>query len=254
MVEGVPFVLTKRLPSVRVSGKAGPRRSDPRDPFHKNQTILIASPSPDVRRRWRRGLVSRIRVQEVGTSADLQASIARHPPDVLIVDVALLPIDGIGAVRRWSAMTKVLLLGRALEEPEALSVLKAGARGYCQRDSEPSLVRKALTMLQRGEVWVGSRVATSFLDAPGFAERPRCPAVGANGFLGDLTSREREVACLVGGGARNKEIASRLHITEATVKAHLSAVFRKLALSDRLHLGLLLAGQERDSSRPSGAL
>ena len=109
-------------------------------------------------------------------------------------------------------------------------------------------------MVQHGEVWVGSRVATWPLEEPPLVRgQPRTPMGTPNGSLGSLTSREREVARLVGGGARNKEIASALHITEATVKAHLTAVFRKLALSDRLHLGLLVAGRMRPSSRSSGA-
>ena len=239
---------------VRVSGKALSRRGGARPSLHKNRTILIASPSTDIRRRWRRGLADTIRVQEVGTYPDLEASMARRQPDALIVDVALLPIDGIGAVRRWSPLTKVLLLGRALEAPEAVSVLKAGARGYCQRDSDPWLVRKAVAMVQSGEVWVGSRVAASLLDEPQLAENHRRhPADPRRPLLDGLTSREREVARLVGAGARNKEIASQLRITEATVKAHLTAVFRKFGLSDRLHLALLLAGQSRQSYRSSAA-
>lgn len=64
------------------------------------------------------------------------------------------------------------------------------------------------------------------------------------GELDGLTSREYDVARLIACGARNKEIATRLHITEATVKAHLTAVFRKFGLTDRLHLGLLLSQLE----------
>jgi len=243
-------------PSGRPAGdarKSVPRRSGTRTSLPKNRVILIASPWADSRRRWRRGLADRFKVEEVGTYPNLEASIARFEPDALILDVSLLPIDGIGAVRRWSLVTKVLLVGGTSDETEVLSVWRAGAKGYCQRDSDPSLLRKAVDMVQNGEVWIGGRLAASLLEEPRLVDsQRRSPTGPPSGSLDGLTSRECEVARLVGGGARNKEIASELRITEATVKAHLTAVFRKLALSDRLHLGLLLAGH-RVSRRSSAA-
>src|SRR2546425_6892 len=129
-------------PSGRPAGdarKSVPRRSGTRTSLPKNRVILIASPWADSRRRWRRGLADRFKVEEVGTYPNLEASIARFEPDALILDVSLLPIDGadavnreegnvqderigIGAVRRWSLVTKVLLVGGTSDETEVLSV------------------------------------------------------------------------------------------------------------------------------------
>lgn len=218
------------------------RRSTLPASIQKNRTILIASPWTGCRRRWRRGLSERFRVRQAGTYPDLEASITRLQPDALVVDVSLLPIDGIGAVRRWSLMTKVLIASGTLDETEVRALLKAGAKGYCPRSSAPLQVRRAVETVQNGDVWIGGRPAFALLEDPRFNGRHRKPpAVSVNGSLDGLSSREREVARLVGGGARNKEIASQLRITEATVKAHLTAVFRKLDIAGRLHLGLFLA-------------
>src|SRR2546425_906706 len=131
--------------------------SQERDPAHlrRNPRVLIASPSAEVRRRWRHGLPTRFSAEEIA----------------------------------------------------------------------------ARTALEQG------------------IERQRKPSVPVpDGSLDGLTFREREIAQLIGGGARNKEISSRLNITEATVKKHLTAIFRKLKLSDRLCLGLFLAKQNRSEA------
>ena len=225
--------------------------SQERDPAHlrRNPRVLIASPSAEVRRRWRHGLPTRFSAEEIAARTALEQGIKRLRPDVLLLDVALLPIDGFGAVRRWSSVTKVVLLATTLDEGEAISALRAGARGYCPRDWPPSLTRKAVAMVHKGEIWTERRIIGRLLEELDLIERQRKPSVAVpDGSLDGLTFREREIAQLIGGGARNKEISSRLNITEATVKKHLTAIFRKLKLSDRLCLGLFLAKQNRSEA------
>jgi DNA-binding NarL/FixJ family response regulator len=213
------------------------RARDPRAPapVRKNRTILIGSPQSTLRRRWRRGLTGTFAVQEVDTYSKLEASIARLKPDALILDVSLLPVDGIDAVRRWNLATRVLLLGGEPTAVAARSALKAAARRHAEGDDVPSLVSKAVGLAEESTAAIGEAVAVPLRKG-----------------LSGLTSREREVALLVGLGARNKEIARRLRITEATVKAHLTMVFRKLELQGRLHLGLVMAGQAPEFHRSSG--
>lgn len=220
-------------------------------PARRRPIVLIASPSADVRRQWRRGLEGAFQIFEGSRYPGLEDDLLRIRPDALLVDAALLPIDGIGTVRRWSLVTKVLLLVDALDEAEAISVLKAGARGYRRKNGSVGLVRQAVKTVQRGGVWVEERVAARLVEEVRSNEHHgRTAHVAASGVLDGLTSREREVARFVADGARNKQIASQLHITEATVKAHLTAVFRKLGLPDRLHLGLRLS--QREDERADG--
>jgi DNA-binding NarL/FixJ family response regulator len=216
----------------------------------RNPTLLIATPQAVLRDRWRRGLQERFRILEVAGYRDLARSVIRLSPDVLVVDAVVLPIDGIGAVRRWSLASTVLLMVGTLDAAETISLLKAGAKGYCQRESGVALVRKAVDVVKEGGVWIDGRVAARLVEELRLVEDLRRTSRGSvAGALEDLTSREREVALLVADGARNKEIASLLCITEATVKAHLTSVFRKLELRDRLHLGLLLAVPAKDRKR-----
>jgi DNA-binding NarL/FixJ family response regulator len=215
---------------------------------HRSPTILIASPWHDVRRRWRRWLEGRFRVVEAGRPSDIESGIACSRPNAVVLDVVLLPVDGIGAISRWSPLTKVLLMVGAPDEAEAVSVLKAGARGYCPRDGGIALVRQAVEVVQEGGIWIEGRVAARLVaELRSIESQPRNANVPQIGGLDGLTSREYDVARLIACGARNKEIATRLHITEATVKAHLTAVFRKFGLTDRLHLGLLLSQLEQQA-------
>lgn len=148
-------------PRVATGNRAGGTRAE----SHRGRTILIASPRHDVRRRWRRWLEGRFSVVEAGRHSDLESGIACSRPNALLLDVLLLPVDGIGAITRWSPVTKVLLMVGTPDEAEAVSVLKAGARGYCPRDSGIALVRQAVDVVQEGGIWIEGRVAAR-LGAP----------------------------------------------------------------------------------------
>jgi two-component system, NarL family, nitrate/nitrite response regulator NarL len=212
----------------------------------RSPALLIASPSHDVRRRWRRWLEGRFRVVEAARYSDLESGIAVSRPNALLLDVLLLPVDGISALSRWGPVTKVLLMVGEPNEAEAVAVLKAGARGYCPRASGAALVREAVDVVQKGGIWIENRVMAPLVAEPQSTESQAShPNLRASALLEGLTSREIDVARLIACGARNKEIATRLNITEATVKAHLTAVFRKFGLSDRLHLGLFLTQLEQ---------
>ena len=171
-------------------------------------------------------------------------------PSVLLLDLALRRLDGLEelpAIQRLSPRTKIVLLTSAPDEKEEVAALKAGAKGYCDRDIAPSLLAKAVGRIQKGEIWIGRRAISNFIEE--FASLAhRVEQAIPPRALGPLTSREREIAQLVGAGARNKEIAGRLRVTEKTVKAHLTTIFRKLNLSSRSQLALFVA-EHRHPSR-----
>jgi DNA-binding NarL/FixJ family response regulator len=180
-------------------------------------------------------------------------------PSVVFLDLALPGLGGLGdvpAIQRLNPAAKIILLARAANESQAVFALVAGARGYCGRNIGPSLIGKAAEVVQRGEIWIARGVIPLLLkkltaltqgrpDAEGRAEESPLAALGP---------RERQIAELVGIGANNKEIATRLHITEATVKAHLTSVFRKLNVSDRLRLALFVTEKRRERGSKGAAL
>lgn len=123
---------------------------------------------------------------------------------------------------------------------EAALALDLGARGYAHVWSSPVVFRHIAQVVTHGGYWIGADLMRHLI---GVAAQipPVEPAEDREFLLAVLSSREREVALSVAKGMTNKEVARELSITERTVKAHLAAVFEKLAVRDRLHLALKLA-------------
>ncbi len=205
--------------------------------------ILLASRVPTVRRRWRGGL-RRFALQEATDARRLETLLAAHTPGVVIVDVGLLGPRGaaeVAALQRLSPASRFILASRDPVEREGLAAFRAGARGYCHRDIDPALLPKAVEVVQKGEIWAARGLVARLIEELG-AQKRRNGRADHGARLGGLTRREREIAELVAAGSANKEVASRLGVTERTVKAHLTAIFRKLGLTDRLRLALYLNG------------
>ena len=147
---------------------------------------------------------------------------------------------GVQAIRQLSPETKIVLFARSPNAKEGISLLKAGAWGYCEKAIEPLRLRKVVLMLQQGEVWVKRNLIPHLIGELARLTRLRTKDSASHETrLGRLTPREREVVLLIGEGVNNKKIASRLMITEHSVKAHLTTIFRKLGLSGRVQLALL---------------
>ena len=213
--------------------------------------VLIASPTARVRNRWRQSLQRASTVHEVAERDTLERSLASLSPDVLLLDLDLteLGVDGVPVYQGLSSATKILVFTGTPAEREAISALKKGAKGYHDKNIDPYLLKKAVQMVQKGQIWVGRNVIPHLLQELTSLTEGRQEDFPAkpDGALERLTPREREAANLVGGGASNKEVGSRLNITEKTVKAHLTAIFRKLGLSDRLRLALFMSQRDRGS-------
>ncbi|MDP2831949.1 MAG: response regulator transcription factor [Pseudomonadota bacterium] len=116
----------------------------------------------------------------------------------------------------------------------ALAALAAGARGYCHALATPEMLRDVAAAVSHGGLWVGPELMSRLIQSL----PSQALSATWDGDLAPLTERERETAQHVAQGLSNKEIARRLDITERTVKAHLSAIFAKLGLRDRLQLAL----------------
>ena len=206
--------------------------------------VLVASGDSQVRARWMEGLHASYPVREVTRREALESTIAALAPDVLLLDLGLLKLGGIGdgpVIRSLSRQTLVVLMSDAPNEREGIRVLKAGARGYCQKTFEARVLCKAVDRVRDGEIWAERKLIARLLEE--YSSDPSHNAdlsVKSDDRLNLLTPREREIASLIAGGASNKEIASRLRVGEGTVKAHLTGVFRKLGFTDRLQLGLFL--------------
>jgi len=160
-------------------------------------------------------------VAEVGTGAEALAAIARLRPTVALIDLLLPDISGAEVIRRIcdsSSDTGCIVLTSVVGDEEIYRALEAGARGYLFKDMARKELVLAIRAVANGQRYipapVGSRIAEGL------------PRAG-------LTAREIEVLQSVAAGLKNKEIAYRLEISEATVNAHVKHILEKLNAADR---------------------
>jgi len=144
--------------------------------------------------------------------------------------------ETIRAVRETLPETRIVVISNTPHQQEALLALHCGAAGYCHAQATPSLLQQVATVVTNGGLWIGTELMNRLLAATGQFHS----AAPGNQALARLTPREQEVALAVSRGIANKEVAQELDISERTVKAHLSAIFEKLGVRDRLQLVVLL--------------
>ncbi len=152
--------------------------------------------------------------------------------------------DATLASLRFRAELFIVVLADQPDEALIAEALSFGASGCCNTNAAPEVLAQVALVIQNGGLWVGQSLLQRLIGstARALSATPREPRIN---WASLLSEREVEVARLVAGGASNKEIAAFLSITERTVKAHLSAVFGKLNLRDRLQLSLRVNGVNR---------
>jgi DNA-binding NarL/FixJ family response regulator len=172
-------------------------------------------------------------VGEAGTGSQaLEVAHWRHP-DVVLMDVQMPGMDGLEATRRLVAgepRPRVVVLTTFDLDEYLFGALRAGASGFVLKNAPADELIEAVRVVARGDALLSPSVTSRVIAS--FATR-RVPADEARRLAG-LTDREREVLLLVARGLSNAEVADRLVLGEATVKTHLSSVFAKLGLRDRV--------------------
>ena len=161
-------------------------------------------------------------------------AVDRLDPDVILMDIRMPNLDGLAATRRLAARTRprprILILTTYDLDEYVYEALRAGASGFLLKDTPPEQLAPAIRVIASGEALLAPSVTRRLIEE--FARHPArlVPQPQPN----PLTEREREVLRLLARGLSNTEIASRLHLGDTTVKTHLSNVFNKLALRDRV--------------------
>lgn len=146
----------------------------------------------------------------------------------------------IGGVKNMAPSCPVVILSNTPNEIEGLSAFSAGAAGYCNALAVPELLHQVALVVEQGGLWIGQDLIKRLFGAMS----ARADLADTANILIHLSPREAQVAQAVARGSTNKEIAQALGITERTVKAHLSVVFEKLDVRDRLQLSLVVNGVE----------
>jgi DNA-binding NarL/FixJ family response regulator len=128
------------------------------------------------------------------------------------------------------------------DEETVLQALDAGAAGCCNSYAAPEVLRQVALVVANGGLWIGQNLLRRVMGSSGRILEQRPAAAKNDDWSALLSEREAQVARLVAGASSNKEIASQLSISERTVKAHLTSIFEKLGLRDRLQLSLRING------------
>lgn len=147
------------------------------------------------------------------------------------------------AARSIAPHAPVVVLSNMPEDEEGLAVLAAGASGYCSALTLPAVLRQVAGVVEQGGLWVGPTLMRRLMQGLAKVDSTN------KATLDSLSQRERQVAEAVARGSTNKEIARAMGVTERTIKAHLSAIFEKLGVRDRMQLALVVNGVENPTAQ-----
>ncbi|WP_328954876.1 response regulator transcription factor [Kitasatospora purpeofusca] len=189
-------------------------------------------------------------IEVVGAAADGEeavALVARHRPDVVLMDLRMPRCDGVEATRRIRAGypgTEVVVLTTYADDESLFPALRAGARGYLTKDAGGEEIARAIADVRSGAAGLSPQVQLRLLER--LSGEAAAEVAGVAGTAGPvpsavssaeppdgLTAREAEVLGLIAEGLSNTEIARRLYVSPATVKTHINNLFAKTGVRDR---------------------
>jgi two-component system nitrate/nitrite response regulator NarL len=210
-------------------------------PDSRTIRIVIADDHAIFRDGLRRLLQEESELHVVGEAADGAEAVKlvqQTSPDILLLDLAMPHLPGLEALReisRAGLAVRTILLTASIDNSQIVQALQAGARGVVLKESATQVLLRSIRVVMDGECWVG-REPVHDLAQYLRASAPPEDARKRNRY--GLTNRELEIVSTIVDGCTNKEIAQRFTLSEDTVKHHLTNIFDKLGVSNRLELAL----------------
>jgi len=189
-------------------------------------------------------------VGEAGDGEEAVALTLQYEPDILLLDVAMPHANGMEVLQQIAAAskaTRIIMVTGAVEEHELRQALRLGARGFVLKESGAVQLLESIRVVHGGEYFVGRECMADLVSAVrsrGVAIEGRAPRKADFG----LTTRERQIVLAVVNAYQNKEIAEKFAISEKTVKHHLTNIFNKVGVSNRLELALFAVHHRLDNS------
>lgn len=203
--------------------------------------ILIADDHPVVRVGLRNMLQADSHFSVVGEARDGEEAlkfVRTMKPDILLLDLAMPKVAGLDALREMTGdtnSTRTIVLTGAVEKRQILEALQLGARGVVLKDAAMEHLAACIRAVMQGQYWLEGRPVHNLVqvlrDLTAQTAPPPRKTFG-------LTARELEVVTLITEGYTNKDIAKQFTISEETVKRHLTNIFNKLGVGNRLELAL----------------
>jgi DNA-binding NarL/FixJ family response regulator len=215
--------------------------------------LILASSCQDRLAFWRQEVSRFVNIiSELDKFDALKNDVARIKPQALLLDFDLPGLNGandVASLKGLSAETKIIILSGTISEDTEWELFKAGARGCCRYDIKSELLQQVFAAVQQGELWMRRTLTCRLIDEFAKATSKNKAYRPFLGQLDKLTQREYDIAVRVGKGENNKQIAQSCGITERTVKAHLTEVYLKLGITDRLNLALIISSDARRQRR-----
>jgi two-component system nitrate/nitrite response regulator NarL len=200
--------------------------------------ILIADDHPIMRDGLRKLLEAEedfVVAGEASNGHEALQTVQQLEPDLLLLDLLMPGVPYLEVLRSLHASTlatRTLLLTASIQPDDLVKALQLGARGVVMKDAATQMLMKAIRKVMSGEYWIGRDGVAGLVDTfRAIMAEPPDRRFG-------LTARELEIVATVTGGLTNREIAQRFSLSEETVKHHLTKVFGKLGVSNRLELAL----------------
>lgn len=202
--------------------------------------VAIFSDNPTLLKLWSHALISHFDIFTVSNTADLQDA------SIVVIDSQKVDNDADLTATFSSTAARFLVAGKGWSESRQINALVHGAAGYCGESEPPKLLLQAVTSVLKGDIWIQRHlvprvIGTLMKMKPESAKIiDNTQYIESSALLATLSSREKEVANMISDGENNKVIGNTLDISERTVKAHLTSIFKKLDVPDRLHLALYI--------------
>ncbi|MGW6390594.1 response regulator [Streptomyces sp. NPDC055103] len=206
--------------------------------------VVIADDEPLIRAGIRMILISDPDIEVVGEAADGRAAVeaARaHAADVVLLDIQMPVLDGLSALpelRRAAPAARVIVLTTFGERENVLRALEHGGAGFLLKDTAPAELIRAVQAAAAGDAYL-SPAATRHVVERLATGREATRSEQARVRVAALSEKEREVLAVLGEGLSNADAGRRLHMSEATVKTHVSRILAKLDCENRVQAALL---------------
>jgi len=203
------------------------------------QNIVIFSNNQTLVKLWSHALISHFNINTVSSPHDFNGA------DVVIIDSNIINKENELINLFEDKSTRFLIVGEHWPESKQINALIHGAAGYCGESEPAKLLLLAIKSILKGDIWVQRHLVPKIIGTlikiktkP--SQEATSDSIELSTRLTKLSARERDVANMIREGDSNKSIAFNLGISERTVKAHLTSTFKKLQVSDRLHLALYI--------------
>jgi len=178
---------------------------------------------------------------QAGDGAEALTKLRDRPVDVVLLDVRMPGLDGLATLeelRGWQTRPRVIVLTTFNTDDYVVRALKLGADAFLLKDADPARLVEAIQRVAAGENVLAPDVTRTLITVA--TDAPTAGDPSARALVAALTEREREVAVLMTQGLTNNQIGTRLHLSLASVKSHLTSMFTKLGVDNRVSAAMII--------------